>query len=133
MAGSDDEKDGAGLGIVDVFLANGQFLSRVATRGPLDAPVGPRVEPGRTSASSATTSSSATSATANSSPTTGTAATGPSRARSGTRTEAIVLHGLWGIGFGGGTANNGATNTLFYAAGPNSQRQQGIGTVTVQP
>ena len=32
--------------------------------------------------------------------------------------ELIVIPGLWGIEFGGGTANNGATNELFYTAGP---------------
>ena len=40
VSGSDDEKDGLGLGFVDAFLANGQFLARVATRGALDAPWG---------------------------------------------------------------------------------------------
>jgi uncharacterized protein (TIGR03118 family) len=34
----------------------------------------------------------------------------------------IVLNNLWGIAFGGGTANNGATNQLFVTVG------QGIGT-----
>jgi len=31
---------------------------------------------------------------------------------------AIVINGLWGIEFGGGTAANGNTNQLFYTAGP---------------
>jgi len=31
---------------------------------------------------------------------------------------AIVIPGLWGIEFGGGTAANGNTNELFYTAGP---------------
>jgi uncharacterized protein (TIGR03118 family) len=34
----------------------------------------------------------------------------------------IVLNNLWGIAFGGGTANNGPTNTLYVTVG------QGIGT-----
>jgi uncharacterized protein (TIGR03118 family) len=34
----------------------------------------------------------------------------------------IVLNNLWGIAFGGGTANNGATNALYVTVG------QGIGT-----
>jgi len=34
----------------------------------------------------------------------------------------IILNNLWGIAFGGGTANNGATNELFVTVG------QGIGT-----
>jgi len=36
--------------------------------------------------------------------------------------EPIVLNNLWGIAFGGGTTNNGATNELFVTVG------QGIGT-----
>jgi uncharacterized protein (TIGR03118 family) len=37
------------------------------------------------------------------------------------RGDQIVLNNLWGIAFGGGTANNGATNELFVTVG------QGIG------
>ncbi len=33
--------------------------------------------------------------------------------------KAIHLNGIWGIEFGGGTANNGKTNQLFWTAGPN--------------
>ena len=32
--------------------------------------------------------------------------------------KAIAINGLWGIEFGGGTANNGFKNQLFYTAGP---------------
>lgn len=38
------------------------------------------------------------------------------------RGRKIVLNNLWGVAFGGGTANNGATNQLFVTVG------QGIGT-----
>jgi uncharacterized protein (TIGR03118 family) len=31
----------------------------------------------------------------------------------------VTINGLWGIGFGGGSALNGKTNQLFFAAGPN--------------
>ena len=30
----------------------------------------------------------------------------------------ITIDELWGIDFGGGTANNGLTNQLFFTAGP---------------
>jgi uncharacterized protein (TIGR03118 family) len=33
--------------------------------------------------------------------------------------DAIHLNGIWGIEFGGGSANNGKTNQLFFTAGPN--------------
>ena len=32
--------------------------------------------------------------------------------------KAITINGLWGIEFGGGTTSNGATNQLFFTAGP---------------
>jgi uncharacterized protein (TIGR03118 family) len=35
----------------------------------------------------------------------------------------ITLTNLWGIAFGGGTTNNGATNQLFVAAGPGKGAQ----------
>jgi hypothetical protein len=38
------------------------------------------------------------------------------------RGRPIILNNLWGIAFGGGTTNNGATNELFVTVG------QGIGT-----
>jgi uncharacterized protein (TIGR03118 family) len=33
--------------------------------------------------------------------------------------KAIMINGLWGIEFGGGSTLNGKTNQLFYTAGPN--------------
>jgi hypothetical protein len=30
----------------------------------------------------------------------------------------IAIDQLWGIGFGGGNANSGRTNQLFFASGP---------------
>jgi uncharacterized protein (TIGR03118 family) len=31
----------------------------------------------------------------------------------------VAINGIWGIEFGGGTSANGATNALYYTAGPN--------------
>jgi len=36
-----------------------------------------------------------------------------------TKGKAIMINGLWGIEFGGGSTLNGNTNQLFYTAGPN--------------
>jgi len=33
--------------------------------------------------------------------------------------DPILINGIWGIEFGGGTTNNGATNALYFTAGPN--------------
>ena len=40
QAGSDDERAGRGLGIVDAYATDGTFLARVATHGSLNAPWG---------------------------------------------------------------------------------------------
>ena len=47
----------------------------------------------------------------------------------GTYHRAIKVDGLWGIAFGGGTVNNGPTNTLFFAAGPNDEEGGAFGTI----
>jgi uncharacterized protein (TIGR03118 family) len=44
--------------------------------------------------------------------------------------QPIVIDGLWGIGFGSGTANSGPLNTLFFAAGPNGESNGLFGSLT---
>jgi len=43
----------------------------------------------------------------------------------------IKISGLWGIGFGAGNDNSGPFNTLFFAAGPNREKNGLFGTLTV--
>ena len=43
--------------------------------------------------------------------------------------NAIVIDGLWGIGFGG-SASSGAFNTLYYTAGPNGETHGVFGSLT---
>jgi uncharacterized protein (TIGR03118 family) len=44
----------------------------------------------------------------------------------------IVINQLWGIEFGGGTANDGNTNQLFYTAGPKNNLNGVFGVINVQ-
>ena len=131
--GSNDERSGPGLGIVDAFATNGRFLGRVATRGSLDAPWGLAMAPadfGRFSGDLIV----------------GNFGDGRLHAYHWDGEEweqagalravdhrPIVIDGLWGIAFGGGinVANNGAANTLFFAAGPNEEKGGSFGTITV--
>ena len=131
--GSNDERDGVGLGIVDAFATNGRFLGRVASHGPLDAPWGLAWAPagfGRFSGDLIV----------------GNFGNGKLHAYRwdghdwdfagtlrGTDHRAVVVDGLWGIGFGGDTANNGLSTTLFFAAGPNDESAGAFGTITVAP
>jgi len=43
----------------------------------------------------------------------------------------IVIDQLWGIKFGGGTANNGRTNQLFFTAGPHNNLTGTFGVITL--
>lgn len=45
----------------------------------------------------------------------------------------LVIDGLWGISFGGNTANNGTATTLYFAAGPNDEQHGLFGTLTAAP
>ena len=131
--GGDDERAGRGLGIVDSFATDGTFLGRVATHGGLNAPWGLAWAPadfGRSSGDLIV----------------GNFGDGKLHAYrwDGHRWhkdgelksedhKPIVVEGLWGIGFGGGTVNNGPTNTLFFAAGPNDEDGGAFGTITFTP
>jgi uncharacterized protein (TIGR03118 family) len=45
----------------------------------------------------------------------------------------IKIDQLWGIVFGGGTANDGRTNELFFAAGPNNNLTGTFGSIVFKP
>ena len=118
VPGSDDEADGAGLGVVDVYDPNGVLLDRVATRGPLNAPWGIAMAPAGFGAAS-------------NSILIGNFGDGRINVYDGKNYEfrgqlrsdhgrAIQIEGLWGLAFGSGFANQ-PVNTLFFAAGPGGE------------
>jgi uncharacterized protein (TIGR03118 family) len=45
----------------------------------------------------------------------------------------IVINQLWGIGFGGGTANNGAKSALYFTAGPDNNLAGTFGVIQYVP
>jgi uncharacterized protein (TIGR03118 family) len=134
QAGSGDEQDGKGLGIVDEYSPAGVFMGRVASFGALDAPWGLAWAP----------------------------ATGFGKASGGllvgnfgngqinvfrqdrhghwkksgrllaSSRKPVVIDGLWGIGFGNG-AVAGPTTTLYFAAGPGDESHGLYGSITAQP
>jgi uncharacterized protein (TIGR03118 family) len=111
-----DDVAGAGNGIVDVFDTNGNLLQRlVSNGGALNSPWGLALAPssfGQFSGDLLVGNFGDGTIDAFD-PTTG--------AFLGSLTDAsgnpIVIQGLWGLMFGGGTAASGATNELFFAAG----------------
>lgn len=107
---------GAG-GFVDVFQEDGTFVKTLAQGLPLNQPWGITLAPGNFGPLSNTllVSNNAIESTINGfNPTTG-EFVGTIRDREGRK---IIFNQTWAIGFGGGTANNGATNQLFVTVGP---------------
>jgi len=115
---AEDEVAGDGFGFVSAFNPDGTFVARVASRDALNAPWGMALAPanfgrfsgdllvgnfgdGRINAFDPTTFE-------------------PKGHLKDTNGKAIVIDGLWGIGFG----NNGAAgpvNALYFAAGPHDE------------
>jgi uncharacterized protein (TIGR03118 family) len=112
---------GAG-GVVDVFQENGTFVKTLVPNTPtLNQAWGIALAPGNFGPLSNTLliSNNSVNGTINGFNPVNGQFVGTINTRSG---FPIVLNNLWGIAFGGGTANNGATNQLFVTVG------QGIGT-----
>ena len=141
-AAGHDEIDGKGLGIVDVFGTDGSFQGRVATRHELNAPWGLAMAPmtgfGQFSGDLLVGNF------------------GDGRIHAfrweagerehgrwepghwegagvlrGTDRHPITIDGLWGIGFGNGTAS-GPTTSLYFAAGPGGEAHGLFGSIAVQ-
>jgi uncharacterized protein (TIGR03118 family) len=129
----EDKKDdvpGKGLGLVDVFDANGRLIRRFASGGTLNAPWGLALAPadfgrfsnrllvgnfgdGRINAFDL--------------------ATGRFLGRlRGPDGRLLTIDGLWGISFGNGVAQQPA-NVLFFAAGPNDETQGLYGRIEPTP
>ena len=105
---------GPGTGAVSMFDLDGNFVKRLATGAPLNAPWGVAIAPGQFG-------------TLSYSLLVGNFGDGKINAFDlftgkmiGTMNDAtgnpLVLRGLWGLQFGSGTANGGDANTLYFAA-----------------
>jgi uncharacterized protein (TIGR03118 family) len=114
--------DGSAGGFVDIFKEDGTFVKTLIQGAHLNQPWGVALAPSNFGPLSNTLliSNNSNEGDINGfNPTTG-KFVGTIRDQSGNK---IGLTNLWGIAFGGGTANNGATNQLFAAAGPGKGTQ----------
>jgi uncharacterized protein (TIGR03118 family) len=119
-----DEEVGAGLGLVDVFDANGVFVKQlVTTGGKLNAPWGMALAPDDVGTLSNTL------LVGNFGDGTINGFDVASGAYVGT-IEGFAVPGLWGIAFGNDHANQ-PHNTLFYAAGTNDEVNGEFGRIDV--
>jgi len=121
-----DNENGAGLGYVDIYDTNGQFIKRLVSAGLLNAPWGIALAP----ADFGTLSNALLVGNFGDGMINGyDAATG---AFVGTIRDAggaaLATPGLWGIAFGN-DANNQPHNTLFFAAGTNDEANGSYGRI----
>ena len=123
--GSNDEADGPGLGIINVFDADGFLIERVATKGKLNAPWGMALAPdGFGKFSNMLLVGNFGDGTINAYNVKGFTFAGQLRANN----KVLKIDGLWGITFGNGF-NNQPTDTLFFAAGPGDEGHGLFGSI----
>jgi uncharacterized protein (TIGR03118 family) len=125
-----EEEAGPGLGIVDAYSLNGDFLGRIATGGTLNAPWGLAIAPesfgdwagsllvgnfgdGRISAFDASTHSFLGQVT-------------------GSNGEALEIEGLWAITPGNDTSA-GSSKLLYFSAGPDDEEHGLFGVLVAVP
>jgi uncharacterized protein (TIGR03118 family) len=116
----EDDVAGKGLGVVDVFDANGQLIRRFASGGQLNAPWGLALAPadfGRFS--NHLLIANFGDGTINAYDLASGKFHGRLRTTDGKK---LTIEGLWGISFGNGIADQ-PTNVLFFTAGPGDETQ----------
>lgn len=122
-----DEVDGRGLGFVDEFDSEGNLLLRLQHGPWLNAPWGVAKAPanfGKFSNDLLVGNFGSGQIAAFDS------TTGEFLGRLHGTKGVLVIPGLWAIMFGGGTANNGATDQLFFTAGIDDEQHGLFGTLT---
>lgn len=130
VAGDHDETPGPGLGIVDVFDADGFLIERVATGGKLNAPWGMAFAPADFGKfSGMLLVGNFGDGTINAFDTKNNTFAGQLRTGNG---HVLAIDGLWGIAFGNNFRAQPA-NTLFFAAGPNDESDGLYGTILPAP
>ena len=119
-----------GLGIVDVFDADGFLIDRVATGGKLNAPWGMAFAPADFGKfSGMLLVGNFGDGTINAFDTKNNTFAGQLRTGNG---RVLAIDGLWGIAFGNNFRAQPA-NALFFAAGPNGESDGMYGTIVPAP
>jgi uncharacterized protein (TIGR03118 family) len=126
-----EEVIGKGLGIVDQYSLTGDLVSRVATRGKLNAPWGIAWAPakGFGKASGALLVGNFGDGRINTFRQDKKGRWKNTGQLQTSDRKPLSVEGLWGIGFGNGTAS-GPTTTLYFAAGPADETHGLYGSIT---
>jgi uncharacterized protein (TIGR03118 family) len=131
-AAAHDDVPGQGLGFVDDYDTAGNLLVRVAQHGQLNAPWGLALAPasfGRFGGDLLVENFGDGHINAYEE-----MANGHFEHRGVLRTDdgnPVTIDGLWALEFGHGAPNNGPTDTLFFTAGPNNEKDGLFGSITV--
>jgi uncharacterized protein (TIGR03118 family) len=129
-AAKHDETTGAGLGYVDVFDFSGNFVSRFASGGALNAPWGIGVAPaGFASLAGDVLIGNFGDGKINIFTPNGTQLATSVGSLTGSGGQALSFPGLWSLAFGNGDSDKPLT-TLFYTAGFASQADGVFGSIT---
>ena len=115
-------------GVIDIYTEAGVFVKRFAKGTPLNQPWGFAVAPANfgTLSNTLLVSNNTNSGTINGFNLSTGKLVGTVQGSTG---KNIVIDQLWGIKFGGGSTNNGQTNQLFFAAGPNNNVNGTFGVI----
>jgi uncharacterized protein (TIGR03118 family) len=128
-----EEQAGHGLGVIDVFDTDGNFISRVGAKGQLNAPWGMAIAPDNFGALSGDLlvgnfGDGRIVAFKMNADMTMFRPDGVLKVGN----KPVVIEGLWGIAFGNG-ADAGPANALYFAAGPDDEEGGLFGRITVNP
>ncbi|MFY9560737.1 MAG: TIGR03118 family protein [Terriglobales bacterium] len=118
-------------GFIDTFDENGTLLKRLVQGGPLNQPWGITIAPASFGplSNALLVSNNTNHGTINAF----NALTGQFVGTvKDTNGKAIHIDQLWGIEFGGGTANNGRKNQLFFTAGPSNNLAGTFGVIALK-
>jgi len=120
---------GAAGGYIDIYSESGVFLKRLAQGAPLNQPWGLAVAPKNFGplSNALLVSNNTNHGTINAFNSLSGKFSGAIKDTNG---AAIAIDQLWGIEFGGGTANDGGTNHLFFTAGPDKNLAGTFGVIT---
>lgn len=124
------QTNGKAGGYIDIFNENGTFVKTLVHGKPLNQPWGFAVAPSDFGPLSGTLliSNNTNSGTINGFNLTTGAFVGTMK---NSVNKNITINQLWGIEFGGGSANNGQTDQLFYTAGPKNNLDGIFGVINV--